>query len=85
MNNSKRVKCYIKNGGSSKRCLLNGVHTVDKSAREGKSGELFDGTFGPAEDSSSDTLSSPDPELEPESESEPDPSVREESPSLASP
>ena len=27
MNNSKRVKCYIKNGRSSKRCLLNGVHT----------------------------------------------------------
>ena len=29
MNNSKRVKCYIKNGGSSKRCLLNGVHTAN--------------------------------------------------------
>ena len=26
MNNSKRVKCYIKNGGSLKWCLLNGVH-----------------------------------------------------------
>ena len=21
------VKCYIKNGGSSKQCLLNGIHT----------------------------------------------------------
>ena len=29
MNNSKRVKCSIKNGGSSKRCLLNGVHTAN--------------------------------------------------------
>ena len=27
MNNSKRIKCYLKNGGSSKQCLLNGVHT----------------------------------------------------------
>ena len=26
MNNSRRVKCYIKTGGSSKRCLFNGVH-----------------------------------------------------------
>ena len=27
MNNSKRVKCYIKNGGSSKGCLPDCVHT----------------------------------------------------------
>ena len=27
MNNSERVKCYIKNGGNSKRCSLNDVHT----------------------------------------------------------
>ena len=26
MNNSKGVKCYIKNGGSSKGCLLDSVH-----------------------------------------------------------
>ena len=30
MNNSKMVKCYIKNGGSSKQCLLNGIHTEDE-------------------------------------------------------
>ena len=27
MNNSRKVKCYIKNCGSSERCLLDGVHT----------------------------------------------------------
>ena len=30
MNNSKRVECYIKTGGSSKRCLLDIVHTKKK-------------------------------------------------------
>ena len=28
MNNSKSVKCYIKNGESWKRCLLDGVHKL---------------------------------------------------------
>ena len=54
--------------------------TTDKFPWEGNSGELSDGAFGPAEDSNSDSLSSSDFELEPESESEPDSSVREESP-----
>ena len=34
MNSSKRVKCYIKNGGNLKRCLLNGVHTEVMNADE---------------------------------------------------
>ena len=29
MNNSRRIKCYIKDGGSSERCLLNDVHTEE--------------------------------------------------------
>ena len=34
MNNSKRVKCYIRNGGSSKRCLLNSVYTGNETGTE---------------------------------------------------
>ena len=37
MNNSKRVKCYVKNGGSSKQCLLNGVQKSIKSSNSRQS------------------------------------------------
>ena len=37
MNNSKRVKCYVKNGGSSKQCLLNGVQKNIKSSNSRQS------------------------------------------------
>ena len=35
MNNSKRVKCDIKNSRGLKQCLLNGIHKLKKAAVTG--------------------------------------------------